>query len=204
MINKPNNSLTGFTPLNSAKGNLTGFTLVETLIITVIFSLISGSIYGIYVLSQQAYLAGEQVAEITQNGRVILERATREIRQAREIVGEEFVEEESEATSEIMFEDGHIVEPYHYIHYFQKDNFFEREVIGFYFSDDTEQTLVSWDSVPLAGQEIETKTLEASQKIGEYVAGIKFFGAKIVHIVLTLEKKDKILEFRTKVLCRNF
>ncbi len=63
-----------------------GFTLTEIIIVVAIFSLIIVTVFSIYILNQQAYIEGEIKGEIIQNGRVILERMSREIRQARGIV----------------------------------------------------------------------------------------------------------------------
>ena len=80
-----------------------GFTLTETTIVIAIFSLVIATVYLIFILNQRVYLAGEEMAEITQNGRVILERMTREIRQAKEIVTELV-----DPANEIIFQDGHL------------------------------------------------------------------------------------------------
>ena len=188
-------------PVSFKKG--AGFTLIETLITITILVLVLGAIYGVYVLSQKTYQEGERLSEITQNSRVILERLTREIRQAREIVTE-LPEEELGATSTIMFEDGHILEPYHYIRYFNDDNLIKREVIGFYFSGDVGETLVPWDAEPPSGQILTTQTLEEAQIIGEYVVNLKFFGSELVQITLALKKKNTFLQLSSEVFGRNF
>ena len=181
----------------------TAFTLIETVITIAILSLTIGAIYGVYILSQKTYQEAETLAEITQNGRVVLERITREIRQAREIATE-LPEEESDATSTIMFEDGHILEPYHYVRYFQEDNLVQREIIGFYFSGDTGETFVPWDAEPPVGQNLVTKTLEETQVVGEYITDLKFFGSQVIQIVLDLAKKNTNLKLSSKVFGRNF
>jgi len=196
-------SKVGFTHPNFVKQNLGGFTLIETLITITILVLVLGVIYGVYLLSQKTYQEGERLSEITQNSRVILERITREVRQAKEIVTE-LPEEEISATSTLMFEDGHIPEPYHYIHYFQEDNFVQREVIGFYFSDDAGETLVPWDAEPPVGQNLLTKTLAEVQIIGEYITDLKFFGSQVIQINLDLAKKNTNLKLSSKVFGRNF
>lgn len=92
---------------NNLKYSHTGFSLAEMLIVISIFILIIVTIYSVYSLSQQGYLSGEEIAEITQNGRVVLERISREIRQAKEIITE-LPEERIDAPNEIKFQDGHI------------------------------------------------------------------------------------------------
>lgn len=84
-----------------------GFTLTEMVVAITIFVLILVTVYSSYTLSHRAYREGERAAEITQNGRVILERVVREIRQAKAIAME-LSEERAGATSTIIFQDGHL------------------------------------------------------------------------------------------------
>ena len=180
-----------------------GFTLIEVSVTMAILSLVLGSIYGVYNLSQKAYTTEENMIEITQNGRVVFERLSREIRQATEIVTE-LQDEEASATSTIVFEDGHITEPYRYIHYFQDSSLVKREVVGFYFSGDPEETLVPWDAVPPSGQTLLVKNIQEVQIIGEYVTQLKFWGSRVIGIVLDLNKKENNLRLETNVFGRNF
>lgn len=183
------------------------FTLTELLVTIVILVLVIGAVYGTYILNQRAYREGETAAEITQNGRVILERMTREMRQAEEIVTELPDALDSEvpegAESEIEFEDGHISTPYHYIHYFKEDNKIWREVVGYYFSGDFDETLVPWDAQPPANQTLEKKTLEEAKIIGEYVTDLKLWGLRVINTFIILEKHNKRIELSTKVFGRN-
>jgi len=178
------------------------FTLTELLISITILVLINGAVYLSYNLSQKAYREGEKLAEITQNGRVIIERMNREIRQAKEIVGD-FPEERAFAQEEIIFEDGHTTTTYHYIRYFKADGEIKREVTGYYFSGDPEETLVPWDAVPPVGQTLQTKTLEEARTIGEWVLNLEFWGSKVINIALTLQKKDKVFILESEIFGRN-
>ncbi len=178
------------------------FTLPELLVTMAILIIVIGAVYLAYSLNQQAFREGENTAEITQNGRVIIERLNREIRQAKEIAGN-FPEVEESATSTIIFEDGHSTTSYRYIRYFQPDNIVKREILGYYFSGDVEETLVPWDALPPEGQTLETKTLEADKVIGEWVNNLEFWGSEIINIALTLEKSGKTLYLETKIFGRN-
>lgn len=180
-----------------------GFTLIEVAVTMAILSLVLGSIYGVYNLSQKAYIIEESMIEMTQNGRVILERLSREIRQATEIVTE-LANEEAFSTSTIMFEDGHIAEPYYYIRYFQEDDLIKREIVGFYFTGDQEEILVPWDAVPPLNQTLAIKTIQEAQIIGERVLRLKFWRSDIINIALDLYKKDNNLRLKTMISGRNF
>lgn len=179
------------------------FTLSEVLVVITILIIVIIAVYNSYSLSQRAYRESEISAEITQNGRVILERLTREIRQAKEIVGD-FPEDREDAEDEITFEDGHISDPYNYIHYFKSDGNIEREVIVYYFSDDQSQTPVPWSAIPPGGQTLEVKNLEEARVIGEYVDTLELWGSKVINVAINLEEKDKSLNLETEILGRNF
>lgn len=87
--------------------NSAGFTLTELLVVISLIVIITSAMSGINLLSQRAYREGEVMTEITQNGRVILERMAREIRQIREIITE-LPEDNINPSEEIIFQDGHI------------------------------------------------------------------------------------------------
>lgn len=182
------------------------FTLTEVLITIAILAIVIALTYSSYSLSQKAYRESEISAEITQNGRVILERITREIRQAREIATELSQDEPAEEVSPaegIEFEDGHIDEPYHYIHYFKDGIDVRREVLAYYFSG-SPGVYVPSNAVPPAGETLELDILEDPRTIGEYIADFKFWGTKLINISLSLEKNDKTIKLETKVFGRNF
>ncbi|MBI2042463.1 MAG: hypothetical protein HYT21_01825 [Candidatus Nealsonbacteria bacterium] len=185
--------------------NKNAFTLPETLMAISVVFLVLGAILLAFNFSQRVYRGGEAGAEITQNGRVLLERLTREIRQAREIVTE-LPLAESQATSTLMFEDGHLSVPYHYIRYLRDESAsqIKREVIGFYFSNDPEQTLVSYDALPPPGQILENKSLEPSQVVGEFVSQLNFWSNGVVYLGLLLEKGEQNIHLKTSVFGRNF
>jgi len=86
-----------------------GFTLTEIIIVIAIFTIIIGVISSAIVYSQKSYALGGNVAEIIQNGRVIIERMSREIRQAKKIITP-LPEERISPPSEIKFQDGHLPE----------------------------------------------------------------------------------------------
>lgn len=185
-----------------------GFTLVELLITIAIFILIVVVIFNIQLLSQKFYQQGETRAELLQNGRVILERMTREIRQAKEIVTE-LSDDETGATGTIEFQDGHDISFIHYLRYFRDDiaETIKREEVAYYFSISGDaastSTYQAWDAEPPEGEILKTVSLENHQIIGEYVADLKIWGLEVINISMTLEKQDQTIELRTKIFGRN-
>ena len=178
-----------------------GFTLAELLIVISVLVLITGSIYPAYSLSQQAYREAEISVEMEQNGRVILERLSRELRQTKGIITE-LPDDESGATSTIIFQDGHDITSIRYIHFFKDGTNIKREVIAYYFSGDL-ATYVLWNAISPPGQERLTTTTEEAKVIGEYVNSLKFWSSPVINIFITLEKNNKSINLRTKILGRN-
>lgn len=96
--------------VKSMRRNLKGFTLTEILVAISVFLLIVVIIYSVQAFSQSAYQRGEIATEIFQNGRVILEKMSREIRQAKDIVTSlpEIPDDpDFPPPAEILFQDGH-------------------------------------------------------------------------------------------------
>jgi len=188
--------------------NKNGFTLAELLVTIAILGLVLGAIYEAYALNQRAYRKGEVSAELTQNSRVILERMTREIRQAKGIATE-LSAASTDATSTIEFEDGHDISYVHYVHYFwdEVDETIKREVVAYYFSisgnPNSTSTYVAWDATPPVGESLETCTLEGPDIIGEYVTDLKLWKSEGINISLTFKKGENSINLSTKVFGRN-
>ncbi len=86
-----------------------GFTLIEILITTAIFVVIGSIIVGTIFISAKVASDGQDVMELMQNGRVVLDLVSREIRQARKIATDLGDKKES-SLDEILFQDGHLKE----------------------------------------------------------------------------------------------
>lgn len=185
-----------------------GFTLAELLVSIVFTLLILGAVYSSYVLSQRASIEGESAIEVLQNGRVVLERMEREIRQAKDIVADLPAVEE-DAVSSIEFEDGHDSSYIHYIRFFSDnaDKTIKREVIGYYYSlsgdpNDT-STYVLWNAAPPPGEALATTSVESPRIVGEYVSVLKLWGSRVIDVFIELEKGNKKIDFSTKIFGRN-
>jgi len=205
MINlfKSNKGASSFlSHLQPGSGYKKGFTLTEILVVVVIFILLLEVVYSVYVLSQKGYQGGEDSAEIVQNARVILERMSREIRQAREVVSE-LSDDEAGATSTIEFEDGHATTTYCYIRYYQNDGAVKRCVRRYYFPS-APDIFLPWN----ATSPTETLTATTTQGpliIGEHInpAGLKFWGSYVINVSVLLSKGEQEVDISTKIFGRN-
>lgn len=180
-----------------------GFSLIETLIVTFLLVLVLSTIYALFVLNQRAYERGEASTELNQNGRVIIERLTRELRQARAFATTLPILE-SLATDTLEFQDGHDPSFIRYIEYSlnNADNTVERTFLAYYFSGNP-GTYVVWDAVPPPGQTKEILVLDGPEIIGEYVEDLNFWSSSGANISVYLQRGNNSLEVRSKVFPRN-
>ncbi len=196
--------------MRKISNNLTlGFTLPELMVSIIFILLVLGAIYSSFTFHQKAARQSEVATEILQNGRVILERMTREIRQAKDLVTSLPVSKES-AINNIEFQDGHNDSYISYIHYFRDntDGTIKREALAYYYSlsgnPNNTSTYVVWNATPPLGESLATTSVESSRIIGEYVSDLKFWQDGTINIFITLDKGDKNIDLSTEIFSRNF
>ena len=192
-----------------------GFTLVEILVFITIFLFVFTGIFNIFLFSQTFYGQITVQSELLQNGRVILERITREIRQGENIVTQ-LPQVSDNPASEIEFQDGHTPSPYEYL---ESDYYY----IRYYFSSSTKElyrqyrvycfdnceycnTYFRWDDTRIEGADIvPTHACVLEEKIiGEYIKDLNFWGSGLINISLSLNNRGQELTFQTKIFGRNF
>ncbi|MGC9031571.1 MAG: PilW family protein [Minisyncoccia bacterium] len=195
-----------------------GFTIAESLVVILMFSLVFIALLELYLAGQKLYLKGENRAEILQNGRIILERLSRELRQAKEIVTPLPQIKDNEnfpPPSEIEFEDGHYPSPYqnlganyYYVRYYFVSSTKEirRQYLVYCFEDcNVCQSYFKWnDKKEKNGNLILPKPCVLEEKtVGEYVENISFWGDSLIHILLSLKKVDEKIDLKTAIFARN-
>ncbi|MFA6421987.1 MAG: prepilin-type N-terminal cleavage/methylation domain-containing protein [Candidatus Buchananbacteria bacterium] len=183
--------------------NKKGFTLIEIMISLTISILLFFILAESYSLSQKIYFTTDAKAEITQNGRVILDRLIRELRQTPDIITDlpETVGAGSPAAKEIIFQDGHDTTQINYIRYYLDGNNFQRQEMFFYFEPDI-ATHVYFYATDMYGNDPIMVTSTA-KVIGEYVDDIEFWGDRLTNINLYLSKNGQSEIINTAVYGRN-
>lgn len=183
----------------------TGFTLAEILVAVSIGIIIILLVYVSHNLMVSLTERGSKKIELVQNGRVALDRLTRELRQSDEIVTvlpETGEDPANLPPSEIQFQDGHNPAPIRYIRYYLEGNLLHREISYYYFSVDSD-TWVSWDTVDGDGASPLQAILE-DNIIAEYLGDLAFWGEdRLVNIELNTISGENKVEFYTKVCGRN-
>lgn len=177
--------------------------MVEIIIAITIASLLVIIVTTVYNISQNIYYRSDTKAEITQNGRVILDRMVREIRQAKNLVTEipEDNSDPENLPTEIMFQDGHDASMIQYIRYYLDNSNIKRQLIVYYF-DEAPEIYFYWHATDKNGNPPTMEILE-DRIIGEYAAGIEFWGDKLIKINLYLHKSSQWETFHTAVYGRN-
>jgi len=196
-----------------------GFTIIEVVIVTAIFCLVVGLILNIYVFSQKFYRQTEIDAELLQNGRTVLERISRDLRQAAELVTQlPQVPDvpQDPPSSEIEFQDGHTPSPYqelgsnyYYIRYYVNADTMElyRQYRVYCFDPCLScSSYYRWnDTMLVGGQQVQPQTCDLEDRVvGEYMSNLQFWGSGLINVSLNLEKSGQTINLKTAIWGRNF
>ncbi len=182
--------------------NNKGFTFIEMIIAISIASLLILIVTLSYQVSDNTYRQVDRSAELSQNGRVFLDRIARELRQTPDIIT--VLPATSTSTpevSEIVFEDGHDMSRIQYIRYYLEETTIKRQLITYTFSDSPQTTVYSYSLDVLSQPPLQT--IEDEKIISEYVDELNFWGDTLVHIEINLQKNNYTIPLITTVYARN-
>lgn len=181
--------------------HLGGFTLVEVLASITVFSLVLTIVMSLYTVTQRQYQMSSAQNELWQNVRVVLDRVTREVRQA-ETLATALPATPEEAVSTLMFQDGHDTEDIRYIRYRIDGASVWRDAVVYSFAAAPSE-YVPWD----ARDEFDTAPTETvldEQLVGEHFTALRIWGENnLIHIEATLEKNGQTAQVVTAVYGRN-
>ena len=183
-----------------------GFTLLEVIIAVAISLLVVLMISSSYFVAQRAYVKADNKAEISQNGRVIIDRLARELRQTPNIITALPADNSDPVLTpnEVMFQDGHDISRIAYVRYYLNGSSLSRQLIYYYFP--AEPTIyVYWDAIDTRYPGVSPQMSIAEDRlIGEYVSDIEFWGnEKPVYINLNLHKNKDSVILNTSIYGRN-
>ncbi|MFH1582776.1 MAG: prepilin-type N-terminal cleavage/methylation domain-containing protein [Candidatus Falkowbacteria bacterium] len=216
----------GLAPLNPGKngvrslpdsvvraGNLTGFTLPEIMVSLVIFVMVILLTGSIFSLSQKSYKKSSDLAELTQNNRVYLDRLSRELRQSVNIITTLPPTDDdpaNPAADQIIFQDGHDSSLITYLRYYLDGTNLMRKHSAYSFDVDPDNpldtdpsTYVYYNSLDL-GDSLPNEIILEDRIIGEYFDQIKFWGSNsLINTYLKLTKNTNTFEIGTSAYSRN-
>lgn len=142
-----------------------GFSLLETIIILAISMIFIILLAAILIISLKALSRGDQKAESTQNGYIVFDALSRELRQAKAIMT-------ALPASELEFEDGHATFPISYIYYHIVGTDLVREQRRYYFLSDP-STYVHETDTDAFGNPPQLLTVATSTK-AEFFQSLQF------------------------------
>ena len=186
--------------------NRKAFTLVEILAVLFLSSLIVLSAYSIFLMSNKVYKRTYTSAELTQNARIALERMSRDLRQAMEILTTLPVDPGSGTPAiEIKFQDGHGFldnNKIQYITYYLSGTDLHRKYSHFAFSiAPTEWVLYSAED---ALGNPPTEYTDSDQVKAENISLLQFWGQESqVTIHLSVADTTNSYTFETITYLRN-
>lgn len=180
-----------------------GFTIIELVVAISLMVLLLMMVMGIYVISQRAYTKIDHQAEISQNGRVIMDRLVRELRQTPDIVTDLPVDNSDPESlpNELLFQDGHDISTISYLRYYLAAGELHRQIITYSFAS-APGFYVRWSDIDQGGNPPDATIVE-DKVIGEFVSDVEFWNFPLVNINLYLEYDDQNLIINTAVYGRN-
>lgn len=209
----------GFIPLEKTNGDfkitpaqtaekprpLAGFTLIEAIISLSLFVVLILLVNSMYSVSQSAYNKNSDIAELTQNARVALDRLSRELRQS-EIIVSTLPPNDSDPLNpplnQIFFQDGHNTSQITYILYWLDGTNLKRLHKAYYFNANPD-TYITYNSVDNNGNS-PLESIISDQSAGEYFNDLKFWGANgLINIYIKLIKNKNSFELDTMIYSRN-
>lgn len=178
--------------------NKTGFSLLEVMVGIFISLLILIAVYAVFAFSIQNKPKIENRAEIIQNERTIIDRISRELRQATKIVT-------PLPSNELLFADGHgnlDNTPLQYLRYHLVGTDLYREVRYYYFSPDP-NTHVKYNDTDNNGN-LPSISVTENRIIGQYINSLNFNGTNLnINIAITFQLGNEGISISTYVSPRN-
>ena len=183
-----------------------GFSLPELLIAITITALVVEAAYFASRIGQATFKTTAEKIELAQNARVILDRMSREVRQATDIVTElppGSDDPTDPPKNTIMFEDGHTTIN-RYISYNLENNNAYRTVTAYYFGTtlpDSSEWVVH-DAIDSENNPPNSTNI-SNNLIAENITSLKIYGDSVIYIEMTASKDDQTADFATAVYPRN-
>ena len=178
-----------------------GFTILEIMVSLAIFVLVILLVGSMFIISQQSYNKGSDNAELTQNGRVTLDRISRELRQSVNMVTA-LNPEGGLAQPEIFFQDGHDSNIITYIKYYLSGKDLMRRHIAYSFNTSPDFYVLK-SSTDAAGNPPDELILE-ERIVGEYFNKLEFWETDgVVTISTELSNAKSNVKIKTRIYSRN-
>jgi prepilin-type N-terminal cleavage/methylation domain-containing protein len=180
------------------------FTLVELVVAVAVSTVLITATTAIYSLFRRSISLDQARADSSQNGRIALDRLTRELRQAPDIVTPLPLSPADTSVaqpSEIQFEDGHANDR-SYRRYYLENGHLRVQTLEYYFAYQP-SVRVRWNEIGNGGV-TPLQTVVSTQDVADSVLSFQLYGRSVITIYLTTGDGGIIsLPLRTVVQARN-
>jgi len=182
-----------------------GFTLIEIIVSLSLFALVIILVSSIFITAQRSYNKNAAQAELSQNVRVALDRLSRELRQAENIITALPPAEDDPLNPPaelIFFQDGHDDSRITYLKYYLNGTNLKRERKAYYFPDEP-SVYVAYSAVGPGGELPQEEIIE-DYVVGEYFNGLEFWGSNgLININFNLLKNQNSAVIESSIYNRN-
>ena len=173
-----------------------GFTFVEMIVALAVGTLFLVVAYQFLLASQQFYSIREDKVEYAQNGRVVMDKMVRELRQAEAVVT-------ILPSQEIEFKDGHTPATERYIRYFLQNRNIMREEIMYYFPSAPDIAVLHSDRDASNNPPLK-RVLGDAEKVAEFGSNLNFEqNGVLIRISYTIGEGSQEIPFVSEVAKRN-
>ncbi len=181
-----------------------GFTLIELIIALLISGILVGISTATYTLFRKSLNLDQSRAEIAQNGRIIIDRLSRELRQTNDVVTvfPATINDNSIAQPNgIEFEDGN-ANDLSYRRYYVVNGTLKLDIKQYAFNYDPNHRVV-WNAVGTGGIS-PTPSVVSTTDVADHVQNLIFYGDNLLQIQInTVDSFNQTFTVRTTVLGRN-
>lgn len=188
----------------SAKKTSSGFSLMETVVVLGISVLLLIVLYDVFFISHSSFTIGDRRLELIQNGRIVLDRLSREIRQSIEVVTPlpaTKTDPSFPPPAEILFQDGHGLTNVQYLRYYLNGQMLMRQRVVYFFSQEP-NTYVYWNAHDNFGNLPQSQAIE-EREIAEYFSALQFYGQGLIYVDVYLQKQESALHLYSAIWGRN-
>ncbi|MBI4779345.1 prepilin-type N-terminal cleavage/methylation domain-containing protein [Candidatus Falkowbacteria bacterium] len=191
--------------MNKPIKNTAGFTLLEIIVSISLFTIIIILVSNVFLVTQNAYNKNSNIAELTQNARVSLDRISRELRQSSNIITALPATDNDPSNplaNQISLQDGHDVSQITYLRYYLDGTNLMREHKAYYFIQEP-SVYVAYNALDQGGA-APMETIIDNRVVGEYFTELNFWGANgLINISLNLTKNQNAFSIKTSIFSRN-
>jgi len=199
MLTEPTYSLPMITASRKA-----GFTLIELLIALIISGILVGVSTETYSLFRKSLSKDQSQAEIAQNGRIVLDRLARELRQTNDVVTvfpASTTDHSVAQPNEIEFQDGN-ANDLTYRRYYIVNGTLKLDTKQYAFSYDPTHRVV-WNAVGTGGVS-PTASVISTVDVADHLQDLIFYGDNLLQVqVDTVDSFNQTFTVRTTILGRN-